>query len=144
MDDLLAHAVLFDQFQRDVVILIARQARAQAFDLHRKGKPHLDARIKAFQIGLIVVQRRFDHLKAEGRLGVLVEAAHDAGHVDALLVRIKADRAGDRGFKRQIAAIAGVEPDRQAEVGNAHMLDLLLRAADQAGGAVLQIRQVAL
>ena len=32
--------------------------------------------------------------------------------------------AGDRGFQRQIAVVAGVEPDRQAEVRNADMLDL--------------------
>jgi hypothetical protein len=40
--------------------------------------------------------------------------------------------------------VAGVIADRQAEVGNAHMLDLALRALDQAGGAVLQVGQVAL
>ena len=91
VEDLFALPLLFYKFQRDVVILVAGQSRAQTFDLHWEGKPHLDPRVETFQIGLIVIQGGFDHLEAEGGFSMAVEAAHDTGHVNALLLGIKRD-----------------------------------------------------
>ena len=141
MHDLLAHAVLLHQLQRNVVILIAFQPRAQALHLVGEGKPHLDSRVKAVQIGHVVIQRGLHHLKAKGALGVFVKGPHDAGHVDALLLGIQANCPRDRGLQRQVRTLFAVKTDRQAEIGNAHMLNLLFRPPDQAGGAVLQIGQ---
>ena len=142
MHDLLAHAVLFDQLQRDVIILIARQPRAQAFHPHRKGKPHLNACVKAFQIGFVIVQRRLDDLEAEGFVGMGIKGPHDAAHVDALFVRLKADGAGHGCFQQQRRfRIAAAIADRQAKVRNAHVLNLLVRTLDQAGWPVLQVGQ---
>jgi len=71
-----------------------------------------DAGIHAFEVVFIVIKGGFDHVKAEGGIRMFVKAAHDARHVDALLVCLKADRPSDRGFKLQIAVVAGVEFDR--------------------------------
>ena len=70
-----------------------------------------------------------------------VETAHNPGHVDALFVRLQADRARYRSFKRQIARIPRVKTDRQAEIRNTHVLDLLFCTTDQTGWSVLQVRQ---
>ena len=140
VNDLLARAACLDQFQRDVVILISRKTGPQASDFYRKGEPHLDTRVIALEVGFIVVQRGFHHLKAEHLIRVLVETAHNAGHVDALFIR-QTDRSGNRGLECQIAAVTCVEPHWQAKIRNPNMLDLLFRTADQTGRAVLQIRQ---
>ncbi len=141
MHDLLAHALRLDQFKCDVIILPARQAGPQRGHPHGKREPHLDARVEAFQIGFVVVQRRFHHREGKGAVGMGIEGPHDAAHVDALLFRLKADGAGDRGFQRQVAVVAGMVADRQAEIRDADMLDLGLGAHDQAGRPVLQIGQ---
>ncbi len=70
-----------------------------------------------------------------------IERAHDPAHVDALLVGLQADGAGDAGFQRQIAVVAGVKADRQAEIGNPHMLDLLFCTANEACRTILQVGQ---
>ena len=132
VDDLLTHAATLHQLKRHIVILIACQARAQAADFHRKGEPHLDTRIKALQIGDVIVQRRFDHLETERAFRMFVKTAHDAGHVDALLIRLKAHRACDGCLKRQRTVITALKPHRQTEIGNPHMLDLLVRPFDKA------------
>ena len=48
MQNLIAHATLINQFQRDIIILIALQSRAQTVHFHRVRQTHLDARVKAF------------------------------------------------------------------------------------------------
>ncbi len=141
MQEALAGALMLHQFQRDVVILIPLQPRTQRGAQHGEGHAHLDARIMAFQIGLVVVEHRLDHFEAEGASRMGIEAAHDARHVDALLARLQAYRAGHRCLQRQIAVVAGVKADRQAEIRDADMLKQLLLAADQAGRAVLQVGQ---
>mmetsp|Transcript_29137 Transcript_29137/g.56143 ORF Transcript_29137/g.56143 Transcript_29137/m.56143 type:complete len:415 (-) Transcript_29137:1270-2514(-) len=141
MHDLFAHPALLYQLQRDIVILIAGQPRAQAFYLHGEAEAHLDARVKTLKVRLVVVQSRLDDLKAEGLSRMLVEGAHDPGHVDALFVRLKTDSACHRRFKRQRLARSGLHPQRQAKVRDANVLDLLFRTADQAGGAILQVGQ---
>ena len=99
---------------------------------------------KTVQIGLVIIQRRAHHIGTERALCMAVEAAHDARHVNAFLLGLQADRPGDRGFQHQIAIVARVVADGQAEIGNADMLDRGLSAHDQAGGAVLQIGQARL
>ena len=141
MDDLFAQACGIDQFQGDVIILPARQARPQRPHLDRKRKPHLDARIKRPKVALVIFQRVFDHLKAKIAFGMGIERPHDAAHVDALLFRLKAHSARDRRFQHHLARIAGAVADGQAKVRNAHMLDHLLGAHDQAGRAILQVGQ---
>ena len=141
MHHLVAHALRLHQFQRDVVILIARQARAQAFNPQRKGKPHLQPRIHAVQIPEVVAQRRLHHLKTKGFFCVLVKRPHDPGHVDALFIGLQTDRTGDAGFQCLIATITTMEPDRQAKIRNPDVLDLLLGPTDEAGRPVLQIWQ---
>ena len=136
-----AHTIAFDQFQRDVVILIPFEARPQALHLHREGEPHLNTGIEAFEVRFVIVQRGFDHVEAEGAVGVLVERPHNPRHVDAFLVSIKAHGSGHGGFQRQIAVVTGVKADRQAEIGNADVLDLLARTTDQAGRPVLKVWQ---
>ena len=141
MHDLAAHPVTLNKFQRDIVILVTLKPRAQAAQLHREGKAQLYPGIKALEICLIVVQRAFDHLEGKALLRMPVKGAHNAGHVDALLLGLKGHCPGDRGLELQICAGPGAETDRQAEIRNAHMLNLLLCAFDQAFRAVLQIRQ---
>ena len=68
-----------------------------------------------------------------------IKRPHDAAHVDALLLGLKADRAGHAGLQCHRAIVAGLEADRQTEVGNADVLDGLLGTPDQAGRAILQI-----
>ena len=77
MDDLFAHALCLNEFQRDVVILIAFKAGAQRTDLHREGKAHLDAGIKAVEVSDISLERRLDHFETEGALCLFVEGPHD-------------------------------------------------------------------
>ena len=101
----------------------------------------MDTRVIALEVGFIVVQRGFHHLEAEHLIRVLVETAHNAGHVDALFIRLQTDRSGDRGLECQIAAVTCMESHWQAKIRNPNVLDLLFRTADQAGRAVLQIRQ---
>ena len=55
--------------------------------------------------------------------------------------RPRGDRAGHRGLELDLAAVAGAEADRQAEVRDADVLDLGLGALDQALGAVLEVGQ---
>ena len=83
----------------------------------------------------------FDYLEAEGLFRVPVEAAHDPGHVDALLAGIEADRAGHGCFQRQVTIVAGVKPDRQPEIRDPDMFDMPASPLDQAFWAVLQVRQ---
>ena len=45
-----------------------------------------------------------------------IECPHDAAHVDALLAGIQTDGTCDRRFQRQVAIVAAVKPDGQAEV----------------------------
>ena len=137
MHDLFALPGGFYQFQRDVVILEPRQAGPQALHPHRERKAHLQPGVKTVQIGQVIVQRPLHHLETERFLGVFVKAAHDPGHVDALFASLKAHGAGDTGFQRQHLAIAGLKRDRQPEIADADMLNLLPRAPDQAGGAIL-------
>ena len=141
MHDLLAQPGPVHQFQRNIVILPARQAGPQRRHPHREREAHLNPRIEAFQIALVVIQRGLDHLEAEAAFGMGIEGPHDAAHVDALFLGIQADRASDTGFQRKVATVAGVIAQRQAEIRNPHMLDLLLGPLDQAGRTILQIRQ---
>ena len=126
MHELAAYTARFHELQSKIVILEPLKTRAQRHDLHRIGKPHLNAGIQTVEVGHIIVQRRLDHIKTEGLFRMLVKAAHDPRHVDAFFAGLKADRAGDRGLQRQIAVVAGVKADRQAEIGNPHMLQMLL------------------
>ena len=139
MHDLLAHARLFHKLQRDVVILEPLQPRPQRPDPDRKAEAHLQPRVKALEIGLVAVQRRRHHLVGKGLLRMPIEAAHDPAHVDALLARLQAHRPRHAGLERDVPVVAGMEPDRQAKVRDAHMLDARPRPADQARGPVLQI-----
>ena len=88
MHQFLAHPIALDQFQRNVIILVPRQARPQALHLHWEGKAHLDTRIKTFEVRFVIIKRGFDHLKAERLFGMGIEAAHDAAHIDALFARL--------------------------------------------------------
>ena len=83
----------------------------------------------------------FDDAKGKVLFRMGIERPHDAAHVDALLLGFQRHRAGDRGLQRDGFARAGLEPDRQTEIGNADVLDGLLCPTDQAGRAVLQVRQ---
>ena len=107
----------------DVVVLVALQAAAQRALQHRVAEAHHDARVVAVEVGEVAVEDRADHLEGEGGLGVLVEGPHDAAHVDALAVGLERDGAGDRGLELDLAAGAGAEADRQAEVRDADVLD---------------------
>jgi hypothetical protein len=139
MHQMLAHAGHIHQLQRNVVILPARQARAQTAHLDREGETHLDAGVKAFKVALIVVQRVFDHTKGKILFRMGIKGPHDAAHVDALLLGLQRHSAGHAGLQGHRAIVAGLEADRQAEVGNADVLDGLLGTPDQAGRAILQI-----
>src|SRR6056297_1088694 len=116
MHVLAPYTVAFDKFQRDIVVLEALQTRTQGLHLHRIRKTHLDAGINSIEIVYVIIKRGFDHLEAEGLLGVLVEAAHDPRHVDAFLVGIKTDSTSDRGLQPQVTVVAGMKADRQAKV----------------------------
>ena len=116
MHDLFAHAVMIDQFKREIVILVAAQPGPQAIDHGGKGEPHLDPRIRRVEIRKIIVQRIRHDFIAECLLCVLVKAPHDPGHVDTFFPGIQADGASYTGFERQIPAFTGVKPDWQAEV----------------------------
>ena len=125
--------------EADVVVLVALEAAAERALQHRVAEAHHDAGVVAVEVGEVAVEHRADHLEGEGGLGVLVEGPHDAAHVDALLVGLERDRAGDRGLELDLAAVAGAEADRQAEVRDADVLDVGLGALDQAVGAVLEV-----
>ena len=137
-------AVLFDQFKRDIIILIPDKTRAQAVDLSRKRKPHLNAGIATFKVRFIIIQHRLNHIETERALGMAVKAANDSGHVNALFARSQTDRARHRCLECKITSVTGVELDGQAKIGNTDMLNLALRASDQRTGSVLQIRQSSL
>ncbi|MPL84436.1 hypothetical protein SDC9_30401 [bioreactor metagenome] len=144
MDRLQPASALVGHLERDVVILPARQARAQALDPHRVGKAHHQPGVETVEVVLVAVERRRHYLEGELALGMAIEGADDPAHVDALLLGIEADRAGDRGLERDLAgrvvgARAQPVADRQAEVRDPDMGDRRMRPGDQRGRAVLQV-----
>jgi hypothetical protein len=52
---------------------------------------------------------RLDHAKGKLPFRMGIEGPHDAAHVDALLLGLKADGAGHAGFQRHIAIVAGAD-----------------------------------
>ena len=139
MHELARDAGVLHQLHRDVIILVAFQPRTQRAHARRIGEAHLQTRIEGLEIGDVIRQRGLHHIGAERLFRVLVETAHDPGHVDALLACVQADGARHRGLERQIAIVTGMIADRQAEIRNPHMLQLLPRPANERGRAVLQI-----
>ena len=139
MHEFAPYTPVFHQFQRDIIILVPLKPRSERLHLGRIGKPHLDTCIHTSKIGHIIVQSIRDHLETEAPLRMFVETAHDPGHVDALLSRVEAHRACDRGLKSDIRSILGMELDGQPKVGNADMLQLLVRTPDERCGTVLKI-----
>ena len=116
MHDLLAHTARLHELECQIVVLIALQPGPQRVHLHREGRAHLDAGVKALKIAFIGIERLLDDVERKGLLGVFIEGAHDARHVDALLFGLKAHRARHRGLKRQVAVVARPVTDRKAEV----------------------------
>ena len=141
MQDFPAQARRLDQFKRQVIVLPPDQPRPQAGQRHRKRQPQLDPRVIRPQIPLVVVEHPFDQLKAEHLVRMGIERAHDAAHVDALLLGLQADRAGHRCLQHHVARVARAVLHRQPEIRDADMLDRHMRAHDQAGRPVLQIGQ---
>ena len=70
-----------------------------------------------------------------------VECAHDARHVNALFIRIQRDGTCHRGFQLQRAIVASFKSDRQAKIGNAHVLNMALSAPNERRRPILKIGQ---
>jgi hypothetical protein len=140
VEDLLAGAALVHQFERDVVILEAPEARAQRRHLDREAEAHLEPRVAGAEVRLVGVQRALHHVEGEGLLRVTVEAAHEPAHVDALLGGIERDGPRHGGFEKEVAPVAQAVADRQAEARDADVLDRRASTPDQRFGSVLEVR----
>ena len=92
-----------------LVGLVAGQPRTERLGDQEVVEAQNQVRFQAAQRRPVVVQYVLQQVEAEEFLLVFIEGAHDARHVDALLVRLQRDCAGDRGLQQQrFARAAGV------------------------------------
>ncbi len=141
----LAHVALaiHVRLHRRIIILVAHQPRTQRLLAQRVAEAQRHMGVQALQVAPVAQQDGFERVGRKKLVAVLVKAAHDARHVDALLVRLQRHRTRDGGFQQQRLAGSRRIAQGQAEVVDAHLLDSDHAALNERGRPILQIGQAA-
>ena len=126
--------------KRALVILPSLEAAAEGGLEHGVGEAQADPCIVTAERAPVVLKKAGEGVEGEDLILVVVERAHDPGHVDALQIGLQGHRAADRGLERVAHPAGSGEHKRQAEVGDAHLMDADIGALDRAG-RILHVRQ---
>lgn len=124
-----------------VIILVTLQIAAEALHDHRVAEAQLEtgpAGTEAVLVGNEDILKKFG---GENTLLELIKDPHDAGHVDALAVRGEGHRSGHAGLKVERMTTCGHEPQREAKIRYAHLIDGNICAENFGSLAVLRVRE---
>ena len=128
-------------FVNDAVELPAGEAGAERRLEERVVEGEAQVGAGGGELGFVAEEDFLEKVGGEDAVLKLVEHAHEAGHVDALLVAGEGDGAGDGGLEGELALVGGEEAEGEAEIGDADLEDGDLGALDFGDGGVLHVGQ---